>query len=120
MQRARCLRSLTHQWLAMNLYDLVSRKVLRLFAGQACIFSVRLQVVIAAKLDLADNVNVERSITKMPRADYAEYFEKNIRGNADIVFHNGDFYPPDYDTITAVTYSKTDKPATVPAGGSHA
>ncbi len=31
-----------------------------------------------------------------------------------IVTADGDFYPPDYDTITAVTYSKTDKPATVP------
>ena len=73
-----------------------------------------LGAIVEAKLDLADNVNVERSIAKMPRAEYAEFFEKNIRGNKDVVFHNGDFYPPDYDTITAVTYTKTDKPATVP------
>jgi len=73
-----------------------------------------LGVIVEAKLDLADNVNVERSVVKMPRADYAEFFDKNIRGNDSVVFHNGDFYPPDYDTVTAVTYSKTDKPATVP------
>ncbi len=73
-----------------------------------------LGVIVEAKLGLADNVNVERSIAKMPRADYAEFFDKKIRGNADVVFHNGDFYPPDYDTITAVTYTKTDKPPTVP------
>lgn len=73
-----------------------------------------LGAIVEAKLDLADNVNVARSIAKMPRAEYAEFFDKNIRGNADVVFHNCDFYPPDYDTITAVTYTKTDKPATVP------
>lgn len=73
-----------------------------------------LGVIVEAKLQLADNVNVERSVERMARADYAEFFEKNIRGNKDVIFHNGDFYPPDYDTITAITYTKTGKLATVP------
>ncbi len=73
-----------------------------------------LGVIVEATLDLADNVNVERSVVKMPRADYAKFFDENIKGNKDVVFHNGDFYPPDYGTITAVTLTRTDKAATVP------
>ncbi len=73
-----------------------------------------LGVIVEATLNLADNVNVERSVVKMPRADYAKFFDENIKDNKDVVFHNGDFYPPDYETITAVTFTKTDKATTVP------
>jgi FAD/FMN-containing dehydrogenase len=73
-----------------------------------------LGVITEATLSLADNVNVERRVERMPLADYKKYFDDHIRDDKNVIFHNGDFYPPDYGTVTAVTYTKTDKPVTVP------
>lgn len=69
-------------------------------------------VIVEATLQLVDNVKVERHNQEMNVEDYKPYFDKNIRNNKDVVFQNGDLYPPNYDKIMSVSWSKTTKPLT--------
>ena len=69
-------------------------------------------VITDVTLQLADNVNVERSREKMQTSDYWEYFKQNVRTNPKVLFHNGDMYPPDFESISAVSWSITDKAPT--------
>lgn len=70
-------------------------------------------VIIEATLNLADNARVARTSQVMPLADYKEFFFKNVRENRDVVFHNADIYPPEFNTVRATSYIQTDKPVTV-------
>jgi FAD/FMN-containing dehydrogenase len=69
-------------------------------------------VITEATLVLVDNVNVERSRITMPTSEYKDYFFNNIRNSTSTIFHNGDMYPMDMDTISAVSWNVTDKPVT--------
>ena len=69
-------------------------------------------VICDVTLSLADNVMVERSQQTMPTTNYLGYFKENVRVNPDVIFHNGDIYPPDFKTVSAVSWSKTDKTPT--------
>ncbi len=72
-----------------------------------------LGVIVEASLDLADNVRVAREHKRMPIAAYHDWFFSEIRGSTSAVFHNGDIYPPAFDTVMATTYRRTDAPVTV-------
>jgi len=83
-----------------------------------------LGVIVEATLDLAENGKVAREVRKLPVAEYREHFLREVRDSPRAVFHNGDLYPPAYDTVMAVTWSETDRPVTVPdrlmpLGGHH-
>lgn len=83
-----------------------------------------LGVIIEATLELTDNVKVKRHTQTMPVSDYKRYFFDQIRGHSEAVFHNADLYPPDYNTLNAVTYYVTTDPLSVnerliPAGQSY-
>jgi FAD/FMN-containing dehydrogenase len=69
-------------------------------------------IIAEAELDLVNNVRVERQHKKMQTADYLTWFDANVRGREDAVFHNADLYPPHYSRSRAVTWVTTDKPAT--------
>lgn len=69
-------------------------------------------VIAEATLQLVDNVKVERFHEVMPIEDYKAYFDKNIRSNENVVFQNGNLYPPKYDKIMSVSWEKTTKPLT--------
>jgi FAD/FMN-containing dehydrogenase len=69
-------------------------------------------VITEATLSLTENVKIERKTTLMPVDEYKEYFFKKIRGDSNVVFHNGDLYPPDYKEVLEVSWYKTDKPLT--------
>jgi FAD/FMN-containing dehydrogenase len=71
-------------------------------------------VIVEATLELADNVNVKRHREVVPIHEYARYFRSRIRDSADVVFHNGDIFPDDYTSVSAVTYLRTSEPVTVP------
>ena len=66
-------------------------------------------VITEATLQLVDNVKVERFNKIMNVQDYKTYFDKNIRDNTNIVFQNGDLYPPKYDKIMSISWAKTTK-----------
>jgi FAD/FMN-containing dehydrogenase len=69
-------------------------------------------VITEATLSLTDNVRVERSSVVMPIGSYRDYFLSRVRSSPRAIFHNADIYPPDYDTVRAVTWSETERPVT--------
>jgi FAD/FMN-containing dehydrogenase len=69
-------------------------------------------VIVEATLKLTDNTRVERRDEVMPINRYKDYFFTEIRSDPKAVFHNGDIYPPSFNTVRAVTWSETDKPVT--------
>jgi len=79
----------------------------------ACIGCYNAVAVIATvEFELADNVAVKRIHKKMKRGRYKDFFFEEVRGNNEIVFHNGDIYPPFYKNVRAVSWIKTDKKTT--------
>lgn len=72
-----------------------------------------LGVITEATFELTDNVKLERRDQLLPIGKYSHYFLYEIRQNADAVFHNGDIYPDAYDTVHAISYSRTDAPVTI-------
>jgi len=72
-----------------------------------------LGVITEVELDLAPNVAMERQVQRMPLADYPQFFNQKVRGNASAILHNADLVPPDFDEATAVTWATTDKALTV-------
>lgn len=69
-------------------------------------------VIVNVELELTENVAVKRSHTKMRRDEYKNFFFNNVRKNIDVVFHNGDIYPPLYKNIRAVSWTKTNEKPT--------
>jgi len=69
-------------------------------------------VIVETTLQLVDNVKVERQTKLVSVADYNDFFDKNIRNDKDVVFQNGDLYPPNFDVIHNVSWKKTDKDLT--------
>jgi FAD/FMN-containing dehydrogenase len=69
-------------------------------------------VIVEVTLQLADNVKVERHTALVNADDYNKFFDKNIRNDKNVVFQNGDLYPPDFDLINSVAWKATDKPLT--------
>ncbi len=69
-------------------------------------------VITDITLSLDDNVNVERTRELMKTEEYASYFSSHVRNNKDVIFHNGDMYPPAFEKVSAVSWSVTDKQST--------
>lgn len=81
------------------------------FACVGCYNAVA--IIVNVELQLEDNLAVKRSHKKMKRCEYKDYFLSNVRENKDVVFHNGDIYPPRYQNIRAVSWVKTKEKPTV-------
>jgi uncharacterized membrane protein YhaH (DUF805 family) len=80
----------------------------------ACIGCYNAVAVIAnVELELEENIAVKRSHKKMRRNEYKDFFFEQIRENKNVVFHNGDIYPPSFKNIRAVTWMKTNEKPTV-------
>ena len=72
-----------------------------------------LGVIVEATLQLADNVRIERKVASMPISRYRDHFIANVRNDPDIVLHNADIYPPNYENILDVSWYKSDLPLTI-------
>jgi FAD/FMN-containing dehydrogenase len=70
-------------------------------------------IIVEATLQLDDNMKVKRVSEVIPASGYAQYFKNQVRENGDVVFHNGDLYPDDYNTVRAVSYMRTDDSLTI-------
>lgn len=81
------------------------------FACVGCYNAVA--VIAAVELELEENVAVKREFRKMKRSKYKDFFIEHIRDNKDVVFHNGDLYPPYYKNARAVSWIKTTEKPTV-------
>lgn len=71
-------------------------------------------VITEVELELADNIRIRQERVKMPRSQYAGWFDRNLRGQQDPLFHNADIYPPHFKAVSAVTWRETDAVATSP------
>jgi FAD/FMN-containing dehydrogenase len=69
-------------------------------------------IIAEAELELVPNTRVVRRSVKLATNAYPAWFDANVRGRADAVFHNADLYPPHYTRARAVTWHETDLPAT--------
>jgi len=69
-------------------------------------------VIIEATLQLEDNLKVERKTNLVKVEDYNEFFDENVRNNKDVIFQNGDLYPPNYDMVNNVAWIVSDKELT--------
>lgn len=69
-------------------------------------------IIAEVDLELVANTRVERNNVKIRTADYPSWFDANVRGRKDAIFHNADLYPPHYTRTRAVTWYETDLPAT--------
>jgi FAD/FMN-containing dehydrogenase len=72
-----------------------------------------LGVIVAVTLDLVPDTPIVRVVKPMPLAGYRNYFVSRVRSAPQVVFHNADLYPPDYNEVTAVTWFATDSKVTV-------
>jgi FAD/FMN-containing dehydrogenase len=72
-----------------------------------------LGVIAEATLLLTDNVRVEEHSQLMPLSEYPGFFDKSVRNNNDVVFHNADIFPTAYDVVRVTSYIRTQKPVTI-------
>jgi FAD/FMN-containing dehydrogenase len=70
-------------------------------------------IIVEATLLLDDNLRVKRVSDLVDARDYDDYFKKQIRDNGDVVFHNGDLYPDEYNRVRAVSYVRTNDSLTI-------
>ena len=70
-------------------------------------------VIVEATLELTDNVKVRRVSQRMNIGEYRNFFATKMRDSADVIFHNGDIYPDEYERVNSVTWLRTDEPVTV-------
>jgi FAD/FMN-containing dehydrogenase len=71
-----------------------------------------LGVITEVELDLARNTRIARAVAAVPLDDYPDWFQANVLGKDDVVMHNADLVPPDFDAPLAITWSRTDRPLT--------
>lgn len=69
-------------------------------------------IISEATLYLTENTKIERITKKLPAGEYKKYFSDNIKNSKDIIFHNADIYPPQYNKVNAVSWRVTTKPLT--------
>jgi FAD/FMN-containing dehydrogenase len=72
-----------------------------------------LGVITEVTLELVPNAKIEREARELPLKEYKKHFYDQVRGNKRAVFHNADFYPPDYSQLMSITWLETEKPVTV-------
>lgn len=72
-------------------------------------------VVTEVELDLDANTPMRREAVRLGLSDYPAYFRERVLGDADVVMHNADLMPPDFDRPLAISWRRTDEAPTVPA-----
>ena len=71
-----------------------------------------LGVISEVELDLALNLPMERSMTSVALADYADFFLGTVRNDPDCILHNADLLPPRFDAPVAISWRATRQPLT--------
>lgn len=70
-------------------------------------------IIVEVTLELANNTKLEQKCALIPMENYFEFFKNTIESNTSAVLHNGDLYPPFYNTILSSTWHTTNKPLTI-------
>lgn len=69
-------------------------------------------VIAEATLQLVDNERVERQTALLDVEEYRSFFNKEIRNDTNVIFQNGDLYPPNFETIRNVSWKRSSKDLT--------
>mgnify|MGYP000473161030 CR=1 FL=1 len=69
-------------------------------------------VIAEATLQLVDNVKVRRHIAQVEASKYNDFFQNTIKNDSNVIFQNGDLYPPNYDQVNNVSWKVSDKELT--------
>jgi FAD/FMN-containing dehydrogenase len=72
-----------------------------------------LGVIAEATLELVPNEKVKRVTETMDTTEYATFFREHIRSDSNVIFHNADLHPPDFDTLRSVSWVRTDEALTL-------
>jgi len=72
-----------------------------------------LGVVTEVELDLDVNTRIERRTLDVSMDQYTDFFRGQILLDDQVVFHNADLGPPDFDRPRSITWATTAKPLTV-------
>lgn len=70
-------------------------------------------VIVEATLQLTDNIKLIRQVEELKTSEYLDYFKNKVRDNPDMVLHNGDIYPPHFESLRAINWKKTDESLTI-------
>ncbi len=73
-----------------------------------------LGVITEVELDLADNEVIARKVEQVALADYPDWFQAQVLGRDDVVLHNADLIPPDFDRPLAISWRRSHAPLTDP------
>lgn len=65
-------------------------------------------IIAEATLDLVENTKVKRHNEIVDATGYPSYFEEKIKNDSNVIFQNGDLYPPNYEKVNSVSWSTTD------------
>ena len=71
-----------------------------------------LGVVSEVELDLDANTRMERIVQSVPLQDYPRFFRETVLADPNMVMHNADLIPPDFDAPVVISWRETDKPVT--------
>jgi FAD/FMN-containing dehydrogenase len=69
-------------------------------------------VVTEVELDLDENVRLERIVQRVAIEDYPRFFRETVLADPQMVMHNADLAPPDFDAPVAISWRATDKAVT--------
>ncbi len=69
-------------------------------------------IIVEATLNLTENVKIYREVRLIDVKDYKKFFEENIQNRPDIVLHNGNLYPNQFNEVLSIAWKKTDEPLT--------
>lgn len=69
-------------------------------------------IIAEVTLELVENSKVKRHSKIIEATNYSDYFEEKIKNDSNVIFQNGDLYPPHYSKVNSVSWSKSDEKLT--------
>jgi FAD/FMN-containing dehydrogenase len=72
-----------------------------------------LGVITEVELDLDVNTRIRRQMEQVALEDYPAYFRERVQADPEVLLHNADLAPPDFDRPLAISWRRTDEPLTV-------
>ncbi len=73
-----------------------------------------LGVITEVELELASNEVIARKVERLALSDYPAWFQAHVIGQPEVVLHNADLVPPDFDAPLAITWRRSTQALTDP------
>lgn len=70
-------------------------------------------IIVEATLQLDHNEKMERSVVVMSIDHYEKFFHSMIKGNSEVILHNANVHPDDYQQVISTTWYKTNQDLTI-------